>query len=201
MKKHFTLLILFITASLAQAQAQDNYDYVDKIAQDACECVQKAKDSNPNLTTEDLGGCLLLSAKDYKAQLSKDYDLDLDSLDGESGEKLGQTIGSRMAFICPTLVASLGNVSDKNKTEEFRILGTIKSIKIETFMVFEIKSEDGKLEKLYWLGFVNSEFDLQNNYEELKEKVVEAIYVHKEVYDARIKEYRVIKVLKKIAVQ
>lgn len=199
MKKHFTLLILFISASLTQAQ--DNYDYVDKIAQDACECVQKAKDSNPNLTTEDLGGCLLLSAKDYKAQLSKDYNLDLDSLDGESGEKLGQTIGSRMAFICPTLVASLGNVSDKNKTEEFRILGTIKSIKIETFMVFEIKSEDGKLEKLYWLDFVNSEFDLQNNYEELKEKVVEAIYVNKEVYDARIKEYRVIKVLKKIAVQ
>jgi len=199
MKKIYLLLILITSFNFTLAQ--EDYDYVDKIAQDACECISQKKLTKPDLTSEDLGGCLLLSAKDYKVQLAKDYDLNLDLLDTKSGEKLGQTIGSRMAFICPTLVASLGNISEENKVEEHRLVGKVKAINAETIIVLEVKTTEGKTEKIYWLDFVNSDFDLQNNYQELKDKSIEAIYVNEELFDARINEYRKLKVLKTLNLQ
>ncbi len=199
MKKIYLIIILLTNITLANAQ--EEIDYVDTIAQDACDCIKKVKENKSDLTKEDLGGCLLLSAKEYKEQLVKDYDLNLEALDGESGEKLGKAIGSRMAFICPTLVASLGNISNKNKIEEFEIFGKVKSIKEEAIVILELKTDEGKTEKLFWLSFVDSSFDLQNNYSELQDKSVEATYVNQEIFDPRINEYRKVKVLTTLSVK
>lgn len=161
------------------------------IADKSCECLAEKRATKTNLTSEEIGTCLLLATKDYKNRIAEDYNLDLNNLAQENGEKLGELIGSKMAFTCPELI--LGAADSKEEEEgytTFATTGKVLNVSKETFIVFELKNDNGRIEKFYWLTYVDSDLNLQNMYDELRDKQVQLEYIEQELFDSRINEYR-----------
>lgn len=163
------------------------------IANKSCECLAEKRLANPSISTEEMGACLLLATKDYKARILEDYDLDLNDLTRANGERLGELIGSKMAFNCPELV--MGAAREEEEYESFSATGKVLGISNETFVTFELKNDNGKIEKFYWFTYVDSNLNLQNMYSDLKGKQVQLEYVQQELFDSRIKEYRMFNVI------
>lgn len=188
-KKHYLPLLLIFFSSILTAQEE----YMQIIAEKSCECLSEKSAVNPNLSAEEMGTCLLLATKDYKAQLLEDYDLDLNDLTGGNAERLGELIGSHMAFVCPDVL--IGASRDEQEHPTFTATGEILEISTETFVIFQLKNDNGRLEKFYWLTYVDSEFNLQNNYSDLTGEQVQIEYTEQELFDPRIKEYRKVNVI------
>jgi hypothetical protein len=197
-KPLFLFLALCFTLSNAMAQEGEE-DYLDKIANKTCECIEKKSVEKKTLNTMELGTCLLISARDYKDQLKKDHGLDMNTLTSEEGERLGELIGLRMAFVCPSTLALMSDITDDedDETNLRTMTSTGKITKVEegSFIVFQLKNEQGKSEKFYWLTFVSSDYDLQNEYKNLKGKKVTVDYIEQELFDPRLNEYRKLNVL------
>lgn len=189
MKK--SLLLIFALFAGSSAIAQQQQDYLDTIANKACECIETKnliETYKGEELTMQLGICLMLSAKDHREQLLSDHGLDLDKLDVE-GEQLGILIGSRMAFVCPDLLMAAAGEAP----EELSYLtetGTITAISEAPFVVFTIKTPEGRSKDFYWLAFISSQFDLQNDFRNLKGKQVSVEYLEEELFDPRINDYR-----------
>lgn len=181
-------LLSFLLVSLSNINAQENTDYLDEIAAKSCECIEERKKTNPDLSTVELGTCLLVSAKDYKDQIAKDFDIDVNNFDSNAGERLGEIIGLRMAFVCPEIISSFAD--DDEEFETYEVQGIVNKINSDGFISFEIKNEEGKVQRFYWLTFAYSEFDLQSSYNTLEKKNIKLEYVEQELFDLRINEYR-----------
>ncbi|TRZ43182.1 hypothetical protein [Robertkochia solimangrovi] len=188
------LLFLFLSITgLINAQEPD---YIDKIANDACDCVSELYESEEEITTTALGICLLKSAMPYKKQLLADYNYDLNEIDGPDGERIGVLIGTRMAVTCPDFLTMLSDEEEVETTEYQSTSGKIKSVNNDNFIVLEVTNTEGKTEKFYWLTFVASNVeDLQSEYEKLKNKMVVIEYIRQELFDPRLKEYRFLNVM------
>lgn len=188
-------LLLFLILSL-HGVAQE---YMDFIAQESCECMDKL---DPNLSNEQItmqaGICMIKAASPYEKKLKKDYGINMANL-VEAGEQLGQVIALRMVEYCPASLLMLAErVNDQEETEETTtnsVIGTIMQVEVQPFVCFTIKTNDGKSGKYYWLTFVESNLDLTNNFGTMQDKVVECTYESVEVFDPRIGEYRNINVL------
>lgn len=187
--KLFALLLicLFVQTTFAQ---QD--DYMQKITQKACECISELSNEE-NVTKEQLGLCMLGEAVKYKEQLLRDHNINMMNIDME-GEELGRVIGLQMISECPDIMISLAALTDDDSEEVetplFMAEGTIKAITKDEFIVFSLKTEDGRTSKFYWLTFIKSDTDLQNDYEKLKGKKVSIEYDIYEFYDTKLEDYR-----------
>lgn len=177
------MLLIFFSSILS---AQE--DYMQVIADKSCECLAERKENKSKLSSEEIGTCLLIATKDYKDQILEDYDLDLNDLGGGNGERLGELIGSKMAFACPELLMGTANTEQENSA--FTATGKVLDITKETFVVFELKNDNGKVEKFYWLSYVESDLNLQSKYNDLTGEEVEIEYIEQELFDSRINEYR-----------
>jgi len=199
MKKTFIVcLVLLSSSAIAQ-------DYMEKIAQESCKCIDKIpQNANTERYTQELGMCMLVASEPYKKQLKKDYNINFDNIDVE-GEKLGRIIGLKMVSVCPNAILAL---TEKVKTteetaptvssEEFE--GELLKIETEPFVVFTVKSGEGKTAKFYWLEFADSNVELPDRYTSLNGKKVAITFTGKEFFDPKIGEYRAFNVIKKIAV-
>ena len=194
MKKLLSFCLIILAFSL-NAQEEEK-DYLEIIAERSCECIAEKKAADENVTTQSLGACLLQNAAEYKERIKDDYDIDLNNFIGKEGERFGEILGTRMAFVCPDILIEAAE--DETVEEEFEAMGTIQKIDTEPFVVFSVKNENGRSEKFYWLTFVETEFDLQQSFEELKGKKVIITYSEFEIFDPRIKEYRLLNVLNTI---
>ncbi|RKS42480.1 hypothetical protein BC962_3294 [Gillisia mitskevichiae] len=195
MKKNY-ILTIFALMSLTLSFGQNaNDDFIDIITSKTCECVElkKKTESDEKLTPKmQMGICLFQSAKEYKKELAEQYDFNLDNLEDDA-ERLGKLIGNRMAFICPNtlLKFSVELEDEKEDSMVFFASGEITDIKEDMFVVFNVKNQEGKIEKFFWLTFLSSEYDVQNSFEKLKGKNIKIKYFEQELFDPRIKEYRV----------
>lgn len=187
--KLFALLLicLFVQTTFAQED-----DYMQKITQKACECISELSNEE-NVTKEQLGLCMLGEAVKYKEQLLRDHNINMMNIDME-GEELGRVIGLQMISECPDIMISLAALTDDDSEEVetplFMAEGTIKAITKDEFIVFSLKTEDGRTSKFYWLTFIKSDTDLQNDYEKLKGKKVSIEYDIYEFYDTKLEDYR-----------
>ncbi len=193
MKKNYFLTIIFLLL-ISSIHAQTG-DFVDTIASKTCECVElkKTTDSEEQLSPKmQVGICLFESAKDFKQELAEQYGFNLDNI-AEDAEKLGEMVGNRMAFICPnTLMKFSVEIQDEEEIAlSFIANGEIIDISEDMFVVFRVKNKNGKIEKFYWLTFVDSEYDVQNSFKDLKGKNIKIEYFEEELFDPRIKEYRI----------
>lgn len=181
------LLCLFVQTTFAQED-----DYMQKITQKACECISELSNEE-NVTKEQLGLCMLGEAVKYKEQLLRDHNINMMNIDME-GEELGRVIGLQMISECPDIMISLAALTDDDSEEVetplFMAEGTIKAITKDEFIVFSLKTEDGRTSKFYWLTFIKSDTDLQNDYEKLKGKKVSIEYDIYEFYDTKLEDYR-----------
>lgn len=192
----FALFFIFSTYVL---QAQE--DYMDTIADKSCECISKEMEINPEISEMQLGICLIKASKDFKVQLKRDYDIDLDKIAGADGEKLGEIIGARLALNCPEIIIAASAGIPQEEDENQFTSGKITSINKDTFVVFNLKDETGKSEKYYWLTFIDSNWDLQNSYKQLEGKTVAIEFYQLELFDARIEEYRMVNILTSLEVE
>ena len=190
------LSILLFQLILFPVLAQD---YMDKIAEESCECLAgKDIEMDDNKMVMELGLCMLNASMPYKKQLKKDYDIDLDKID-EQGEALGQIIGMRMISFCPdALISMAGQMTDEFDDFDYSeetYSGVITLIDDERFVIFSIKNNEGKTNKFYWLNPVDTDFDLELEYKMLKDKEVYVRFMTQEIFDPRINEYRSYNVL------
>ncbi len=178
-------------------------DYMDKIAQQSCDCMNKLSDTtNLEKMYMELGICMINASEPYKKQLKKDHNIDLNNIENE-GEALGKVVGFRMATVCPDALLKLSKMSEKEENKEkpsetATSIGKITKIDKEVFVMFSVFDNSGKSMKFYWLTAVDSNIDLANNYKTLLETDVKITYITKEIFDPKIGEYRNFNIIQKI---
>lgn len=209
MKK--SLIILLLLSSFYTLHAQD---YMEEIASQTCTCMTELPE---NLEEEErnmkLGLCMISAAMPYKKKIKKDHKIDLDRLGDGNGdaEKLGQMIGIKMVTVCPDAFLKFtqqitNEATEKAIQEESTTLsektttGEITDINNDLFVVFSIKETSGKTTKYYWLTFIESDLDLPTSYKMLLGKNTTINYSETEYFDPKIKEYKMIRIIKSIQV-
>jgi hypothetical protein len=196
MKKKLSIALFFLLP-MKFLFAQD---YMDKILEKTCNCAESLPDT---LTTDRfnilLGTCMIEASMPYKKQIKKDYNINMDNVETE-GERLGRMIGLKMAAYCPDMLAKLAKrAKGKNEyaTDE-SVNGTITKIEKDPFVIFSVKDDQGKITKLYWLKFIQSDTELVENYESLLDKSVKIVYRQEEYFDPKIAQYRLFKIIKSL---
>lgn len=184
-KALFTFIFLLIYVSLKAQEA-----YMSEVAQDVCDCIAERKLAKPDISKSELGVCILTSVQDYKVQIARDYNVDLNNLHGEEATKLGELIGFELLHVCPETLMEIGKMTENEEIETFTATGTVQNISEGPFVIFEVKNENNRIEKFYWLTYIDTDFDLQNTYSDLMNKKVDITFFINELFDPRIKEYR-----------
>ena len=197
-QKVFFTLALFFSFVFVQAQQ----DYMDKIAEEVCECIADKKNDNTELFKMELGVCVIQATKNYHTELKRDYGVDASNLNGPESEKLGEIIGVHLINFCPETLLAIGKMVEEAETyeETFNLVGTIEKVHEGQFIVFDVRNENNRIEKLYWLLYIDSEFDIVNNYKDLVGKKVRVNVFLNELFDARILEYRMCNIINTLEV-
>lgn len=204
----YIITLLALIASIHQLNAQE---YMNTIVQKICECVEGVEaNSSPEKKEMELGLCMLSVSMPYKTQLKKDFKIDLDKAERD-GEKLGRLVGMRMMEICPnTLISMAGDLVEEPTPRTtpgpipvepkitMQVKGTVVKIEKEGLVILTLKEENGKTSKCLWLGHVQSENNLTENYELLLDNEVTATCEVMDIFDPKIEEYRPFYILKKI---
>lgn len=172
--------------------------YMDEIATETCNCLTILSDTiSTERFTMELGFCMINASKPHKKKIKRDFNIDMDNLNGK-GEKLGEVIGMKMSTICPKSLIKVALELEEKVEAESLIEGTITKVENDDFVVLSLKDERGKSTKYYWLTFVESEFDLVEDYSLLVGKSVMITYTSLEIFDPKIEEYRFIFIMNKI---
>lgn len=195
---------ILITLFLAFSFTAFSQDYMDKITNEVCECIDNLSDSIPtDQFNMELGLCMLEASMPYKKELKKDHGINFDKIEKE-GEKLGRLIGIKLASTCPnSLMRMVKKVNPEMEfddeevemAEELFTEGVVQKVETEMFIVITVKEENGKNSKFYWMTFIESDLDLVTDYQNLEGKNVTISYDEYEFYDPRLKEYRVFNVI------
>ncbi|MES2134429.1 MAG: hypothetical protein V4506_18935 [Bacteroidota bacterium] len=192
------LLSLFLVCIGTGVFAQD---YLDKIAQQSCDCTKNLNDTlSKDRMYMELGLCMIKTAEPYKKQLKKDYNINFDNIDNE-GEALGKIIGIRMASICPDALLKISDKVNGAKTsskDQELFSGRITKIEKDFFVVFTVNDNAGKSLKFYWLTNAESNIELINKYDLLFDKDVKVKYTITSLFDPKIGDYRNFNVIEKI---
>jgi hypothetical protein len=177
-------------------------DYMDKIIEKSCECVDKVPDTlEIQKYNMELGLCMINASMPYKKQLKKDYDINLDKLDPKTGEKLGTTIALKMGSVCPNGLLKLSKKTTASSKPEKSVntaQGVISNIENNNFVVFSLTDDAGKISKFYWLSFIDADFELTGNYNSLIGKEIKFTYDVRDYFDPKILEYRQFNIISKI---
>ena len=189
MKKNNIITALIFLQSIV-LYSQNNY--MDNIAEKSCECVSEITESKNLLGTE-FGLCMINEATKYKDELLQDHNINMDNIDVD-GEELGRIIALEMFTKCPEQMKRIAIASSENESEEkesyLSIEGNIKSVIKNEFIIFSLITSDNKTIKFYWLTFIQSDNDLQNEYKSFEGKNVIIEYSNIELYDHKMSEYR-----------
>lgn len=195
MKNLLTLCLLFFGyQSFSQT-------YMDKIAQESCNCISKVSETlDYERYTQELGLCMIVASEPYRKQLKKDHGINFDNINIE-GEKLGKLIGIKMASVCPNSLLAVAKKSNNNSTasnESKSYEGTVTKFENDLFVVLHVKDVDGKTNKFYWLTYVDSDVELIEKYQAMVGSPVQITYRSEEWFDPKIKEYRQFSVIERL---
>lgn len=175
--------------------------YFDKIVEESCACISKVSDNlDKERYTQEIGICMLVAAEPYRKQLKKEHGINFDKIDVD-GEKLGRLIGMKMATMCPNAILSAVNKSDESSTASAggkSFGGTVTKLENDFFVILHVKEESGKINKFYWLTYVESDVDLADQYASMIGSPVNITYRSEDMFDPKIKEYRQFSIIEKI---
>lgn len=201
---------LLIISILLFANSVFSQDYMDKIAKEACKCLDDIpENSDQEEYNSELGLCMLSAAMPYQKKLKKDYGIDFKNIDTQA-EGLGKIIGIRMATTCPVALMKIVAMNQDEEAPEVEYVdeinidvktkGKISVISDDKYPVFSVIKEDGETEKYYWLTYIESDLDISKEYKTLIDKEVEISFEIMELYDSVTGEYKDRKVIKSIEV-
>lgn len=199
----FHLIIIFTILYLAPIRAQSNY--METIIKDSCECLSKIPE-NEAISNMKMGLCLINSSSKFHEELLQDHNIDINKIDGEDGERLGELIALKMLTKCPEQINRIASTTQNetnttNYESEDTLLtveGTVNFINKGDFIVLSVLSDYNKTSKYYWLTFIESNHDLQNDLEKIHLKRVEIHYSTVELYDGNLGEYRDFNIIDKL---
>lgn len=175
-----------------------------KIAEKTCDCLKHV----PDTLTKDglymqLGLCMMSASEPYKKQIKKDHNINMDKLDEADGEKLGQVVGLKMATVCPNELIAFTQRAEVGKStppdsEKSKFTGKVIKIDEDMFIAFTLKDEEGRALKFYWLSFISSDFEMVTKYKTLMSRSIKISYTQRELFDAKIGEYRQFNIIDKL---
>lgn len=195
--KKIIIIIVFIFGIYSSAQTKD--ELISIMANETCECINKEGDnlSKQEIQTK-LGVCML---KGYNKRKEKYIAVGIKFDSYESGRKLGEQVGYKMAKICPEVFQSFVdeavNTKSSNVTKSVTsISGNIESITGDDFSFVYLKDENGKTHKFLWLRNFEGSAKLMEN-SKLKSKVI-IHYKNIECYIPKMNDYYSLKEITKI---
>lgn len=201
MIKKFTFLFLVII-SFQNAYSQD---ILESIATKTCECIEAKtnKKLNGNEAFAELGICMIKVSEPYKKELKKDYNVDLDVLNKETGEKLGRLVALKLVGNCPAFKSFMqtevnNQIQNKENETMFEFSGVVKEIKQNQFVSITIENEHHKTKEFLWLTEV-----IENNVSILKSNglYVKITYTQMELFEPKLNKYVISYVLKSITTE
>jgi hypothetical protein len=158
---------------------------------------------NRNEALAEFGICMIKMAEPYKKELKKDYNVDLNLLNKETGEKLGRLVALKLVGNCPffkTLMQTeINNQIQKKEGESvYEFSGVVKEIKQNQFVSITVENENNKTKEFLWLTEV-----AENNISILKSKAifVKITYTQMELYEPKLNKYVIGYVLKSITTE
>jgi|GEM_PF-2865064 len=201
MKEIFTLVFL-ITVSISHAQDFDK-EVVSKISTDTCNCLG-TEDYSEKLTegVDALQNCMTSTMMNNMTYL-KENGIDMTG-NSAVASSFGESLAMELLVSCQKsvpLILEMGRMySDDEETEPLPfIVGKITNVEKGTFPVFEITDVEGRKHKLLWLTIIDNPVLFEESLKGKKNFILE--YYENELYDARIKEYRYMKVLNAVKLQ
>lgn len=186
------LIVLFVVMSYSVI----SQEYVEIIAKKTCECVEAETFNNKEDMMAYLGLCLMKEAKVFEEEFKRDYGYDVNDFN-KYGQEIGKMIGASMGTICPKMFLEM------DKKEEFKTMelsGILTSIEEEQFITFSIKDIRGRITKLFWLDYIQTDLDIISNRKSLIGKKLAVVYKNTELFDPKINDYRYMPVIKNLYV-
>lgn len=180
-------------------------DYMTIIADKGCKCIDDRlanidQGADKELSTVEMGLCMIEVAQPYAKQLKKDHKIDFAHIDRD-GEKLGTLIGIQMATRCPQTLMRMTKL--QNEAEEAPVSvaitksfeGTVVGFGEDQFVTLTVADDYGKRYKFLWLGHFRSDLLPEENYSKLEGTKVHVTYREQEFYEPKLKEYRAFNVI------
>ena len=185
MKKIVLLLVLVGNITFAQKLTKDQL--TDKLADKACDCVNKQEITKENFELT-IGICLLEGINAYEKDVEKYYGKNVISND-EKMEELGTNIGAKMGLKCPTVFKfMLDEEADEavaDEAEDLILSGKISEIKSEQFLTFVVKEDSGKNNQFILLSSFDNAFLLTDKVLKTSD-AVDVTYYEMDLFDAEL---------------
>lgn len=184
--------------------AQKDSTLTQKIANEFCIEFSKKDITQFKGFEMELGLLIVPIIEKYNKEIEKEWGLSRDN--EQDYEKISERIGKEAALGCPKFLEFIKNnmseINESNAEEEETksITGIFQRIEEQLFSSIVIKTKSGKEEKLWWFQFFEGSEDLSKKPAALIKKNITVKYIDMEVYDAKLKEYRTVKVIKGLTV-
>ena len=151
----------------------------------------------------ELGLLVVPIIEKYSREIEKEWGLSRDN--EQDNEKISERIGKEAAMGCPKFLEfirnNLSEINESSADEETKsITGVFQRFEEQIFSSIVIKTKSGKEEKIWWFQFFEGADDLVKKPAMLAKKNITIKYAEMEVYDAKLKEYRTVKVIKGLTV-
>jgi hypothetical protein len=207
MKNLVLILAAWISTVAVNAQ-QFDIEAITKMADGVCECIQTKENIDTIEKVEkEFAYCI---NELYNADVEY-YDLkSMDCTDPSVSSKVGEQIGTVLASSCPAALNIFMMIAEGDSTEEgveadyeeqeyIEIIGKIIKVDASKFNTFEIKDEDGRSHKVYWLTYVDNDDLLEDAIKGKTTYVFTTMEL--DMYDPRISEYRNMLILDRIDIK
>ncbi len=202
--KKIILTSLFVSASFFSiCFSQTKKENILKLmSKDVCDELNKKEISGKTkeeLQTE-LGLAMMPIFSKYLTELKSIYDFE--EFDQESGYKIGKDVGMQLAVDCPAFMKlfmnnteAVSEIAEKRKNKDLKLSGTLLKINNADISFIEIKDNNGKIEKVYWLEYFDGSNTLMNESAKLLNKKITITFTEKEIYKSTLKDYSKIKII------
>ena len=202
-KLFYVLFAISVFTPLQKSFAQKDSTLTKKITNDFCIEFSKKDFSKLKGFEMEIGLLVIPIIEKYSKEIKKEWNLDPEN--EEDYEKISEKIGREATVGCPKFLEFIKNnidqineVGDDDDTKS--VSGTFQRLEGQLFTSLVIKTKTGKEEKLWWFQFFEGSDELAKDPASLVKKNLTIKYSEMEVYDAKLKEYRRIKVMKSLTV-
>lgn len=202
------VVVLFASIAFgANAQKVIKDSLLKTMCSEMCVELSKKVKSNKkvdNLETE-IGLIMLPSISKHSKEIKEIYGTD--PFEGNTMEIVGEDLGGKLAVDCPAFIELLANNSEatadlisgkKSEKTTGSLKGSFVKINNAELSFIEVKTDNGKVEKLYWMEYFEGSNDLINTPQKFANKSVAVKYVEREMYKPALKDYSKIKVITSI---
>ena len=199
MKKYLAVIIFFCFAIPASAQK----NYLDKVVDSTCKCLEAAKGNIKTAAAFDNVGqaCIIKAAGPYLDSFSRDENIPIEDLDDKIGEKIGRKIGMKLVGSCPVFMDLMALYSEEEEDKDIvkgTTTGLVTGVQITDHVYIEIKEPSGKITKVVWLQYFPGADAYKSSPSKLKGKQVEVEWKQEGIYFIAKKDFDMVKAITRL---